>query len=116
MKETKPISIALLTAIFLICLLAMSIQSAEYSYVYSSSKDHEIESLKQEIETLRAEKEINSAGFNSPAVNILVILLFSSAAGIAAAYWTKRKTRSMCHCNNRRIKMLKKMKENLQVK
>lgn len=112
MKETRPISITILTAIFLICLLAMSLQSAENSHIYSSPKDREIEFLKQEIQILKAEKVIYSAGLSSPAVNILVILLFSSAAGIATAYWTKRKTRSLCHCNNRRMKMLKKMKEN----
>ncbi|MBE2228668.1 MAG: hypothetical protein IAE93_15030 [Ignavibacteria bacterium] len=111
MKETKPISIAILAAIFLSCLLAMSIQSQPVSNDELSTKDKEIAALKSEIEILKSGKEINSAGLNSIAVNILIMLLFSAGVGFISAFWVKRRTRSMCHCHIKRLKLMKKMAE-----
>ncbi len=111
MKETKPLSIVILAAIFLSCLLAMSIQSQPVSNDELSPKDKEIASLKSEIEVLKSGNEINSAGLNSIAVNVLIMLLFSAGVGFISAFWVKRRTRSLCHCSNRRLKQLKKLAE-----
>ncbi|HMQ78312.1 MAG TPA: hypothetical protein PKE39_00865 [Ignavibacteria bacterium] len=116
MEQKKSISITVLTALFLLCLLAMSIQSMVIQDMTPEnaefvSKDSEIASLKNEIEMLKAEKELKTAGIGSAAVNVLVLLLFSASAGILSAYYVKRKTRSLCHCNNRRLKLMKKISE-----
>ncbi len=109
MKETKPLGILILAAIFLSCLFVMSIQSQPVLNDELSAKDKEIAALKSEIEVLKSGNEINSAGLNSIAVNVLIMLLFSAGVGVISAFWVKRRTRSLCHCRNKRLKQLKKM-------
>ncbi len=109
MSQIRSISIAVLTALFFLCLLAMSIQSMTAQNDDLAAKDSEIADLKHEIEILKSERDLKKAGLNQYAVNVLILLLFSAATGLISAYFVKKRTRSFCHCNNRRMKQLKKI-------
>lgn len=74
------------------------------------AKDREIESLNYRINMLNANKMVSTAGIGSITGDILLMLLFAAAASFVSAYIMKRKTRSLCHCNNRRLKQLKNRK------
>jgi hypothetical protein len=82
-----------------------------------SQKQDEINRQKVEIEQLKSEKEllqngenIVAAGFGSGAEVFVYMLLFSITVGTVSAFVVRRKTRSLCHCLNRRKKLLKKQK------
>lgn len=109
MEQKKSISLTILAALFFLCLLAMSIQSMTAQNDDPAAKDSEIADLKHEIEILKSERDLKKAGLNQYAVNVLILLLFSAATGLISAYFVKRRTRSFCHCNNRRLKQLKKI-------
>lgn len=76
----------------------------------------EIEKLKYENNELRSRQDVQTAGINPGIISISLILMFSALTGVISVTVAKRRTRSLCHCNNRRIKLMKQnmAKSNLQ--
>ncbi len=71
-------------------------------------KNAEIEMLKNENNELRERQDIQTAGTNPGGfLSISLILMFSAITGVISVTIAKRRTRSLCHCNNRRIKLMK---------
>lgn len=70
-------------------------------------KNAEIEKLRNENNELRERADVQTAGINPGVVSISLILMFSAVTGFVSVTIAKRKTRSLCHCNNRRMKLMK---------
>ncbi len=79
-----------------------------------AEKENEINELKQELANERSQNSNNagflSAGFSSSPAALIYMLLFSIAVGVISTMVVKRRTHSLCHCLNRRKKLLKKQK------
>ncbi|HMT10515.1 MAG TPA: hypothetical protein PKA39_02705 [Ignavibacteria bacterium] len=79
-----------------------------------TEKQNEINELKQELANERSQSSNNegflSAGFSTSPAALIFMLLFSIAVGAVSTVIVKRRTQSLCHCLNRRKKLLKKQK------
>lgn len=78
-----------------------------------TEKQDEINELKEELANERSNGSSTgflSAGFGSGPAIFLYMLLFSIAVGVISTVVVRRKTQSLCHCLNRRKKMLEKQK------
>ena len=82
-----------------------------------AEKQAEINDLQAELSSMRSENiafgEAGSfllAGFGNSSAVFMYMLLFSIAVGVVSTVVVKRKTQSLCHCLNRRKKLLKKQK------